>query len=107
MTQRPADYIDLAEFQPEAKKTFRQAVVETCRRLYDQEFTGKDMARVMISDRRWQHLGPTRLYNNVRGELTRLAREGELVIVRKGGPGKPNIYRNPQEGENVISDKDS
>jgi len=91
---KPKDYIDLAEFQPDAKRTFRAAVQETVRRLYDQEFTGKDVARVMISDRRWQHLEPNKLYSSVRPELCRMAANGSIRILRQGGPGKPNIYQN-------------
>lgn len=105
MTTRPADYIDLSKLQPPPKPTLRDGVANVARRFYDQEFTGKELAYVMSGMPRWSHYPPSALYSTIRHALCQLAEDGQLEIVSKGGPGRPNIYRNKEHIDADINEE--
>lgn len=109
---RPDNYINLDDFAPLRRPTLRAAVEAILVRLYDQSYTSAQVTRVMMVDPRWR--GHTNLNMNVRGELSRMSKAGQIRAVNLGGPGQATLYanllekemlkltRSPKQGKNVL-----
>ena len=95
----PADYIAVESIKPQKRQTIRDAVRQTCKRFYDQEFTGRNVFDYLVDQEPYCRFDRKSFYNNVRTAMTYLAKKQELVVVKPGSLGgngsNATIYRNP------------
>jgi len=97
---RPADFIDLGNHPKPERQTFRAALLEVLRRLYDQPYTSSQVTRVMRADPKFANREGVN--GNVRYELCRMASSGEIDVVVRGSRGIPTTYCNTQGVERML-----
>ena len=98
---KPEDYIDIASLPSVRPGKVIDAVRETCRRMYDQQFTARNILEYLATQSPYSKIDQDSLYSTIRVHVRNMALKGEIELVTKGKAGgngsEPNIYQNKQQ----------
>ena len=99
MNAQATGYIDVSKLKPPYKRTLRNDIKATLARFGRQQFFSKHVFWVLLKDDHYKICDPDSLYSSIRPEILKLVTEGLVVVVKRGRPGKPNVYRNKNHEE--------